>query len=370
MFLANIFGYILNFLYNIWENYGIAIIVFSIMLRIILLPITINQQKTMKKSGKIQQELKELQRKYKNNQEKLSQETMELYKREKMSPFSGCFSAIIQIFIILSVFWVVSSPLTYMKNVKETEIYEEYSNKVTQNGNQKASYKEIAMINLVEKEYQEINNKLYNDEYKKNNNEISNQDSINEKENLDEKNFIENSEQKENLDESNFSENNEQNENLEKVDLNNNSENIENITDNNKKELENKKEELEKLRINMNFLGLDLSKVPTQSLDDIRTYIIPILYVISSFISIKLSSNMQNKQSSNNENDKKENSELDAVQNMSKSMNFMMPIMSVSIAIVAPLGLALYWLASNVLMILERIILKKIINSKEDEENV
>ena len=137
--------------------------------------------------------------------------------------------------------------------------------------------------------------------------------------------------------------------------------------ENKEEDLENKKEELEKLRINMDFLGLDLSKVPTQSLNDFRVYIIPVLYVISSFVSIKLTTNMQSKK--NNETDKKEPSEMEAMQNMSKGMTYMIPIMSVSIAIVAPLGLALYWLISNVLMILERIVLKKIFDAKEDEEN-
>ena len=323
MFLADIFGYVLNFLYNSLGSYGIAIIVFSIMLRIILLPLTINQQKSMKKSGKLQVEMQEIQRKYKNNPEKLNQETMELYKREKMSPFSGCFSSIIQIFIILSVFWLVSSPLTHMRNVQDTDIYKEYAEKVSQNSNQKASYKEIAMINLVEADYQEINNKLKDEE---NNTEIEKNE-----ENTDE---VENTEDTEN-------------------------------NENKKEDLENKKEELEKLRINMDFLGLDLSKVPTQSLNDFRVYIIPVLYVISSFISIKLTTNMQSKK--NNGTDKKEPSEMEAMQNMSKGMTYMMPIMSVSIAIVAPLGLALYWLISNVLMILERVILKKIFDAKEEE---
>ena len=54
---------------------------------------------------------------------------------------------------------------------------------------------------------------------------------------------------------------------------------------------------------------------------------------------------------------------------MNKSMTYMMPIMSVSIAVIAPLGLALYWLVSNVLMIVERLIIQKIMNSKEENEN-
>mgnify|MGYP003535680755 FL=1 len=78
MFLAEIFGYLLNFLYDLLHSYGISIIIFSIIVRIILIPITINQQKSMKKTNKIQKEIKIIQNKYKNNPEKLNQETMEL----------------------------------------------------------------------------------------------------------------------------------------------------------------------------------------------------------------------------------------------------------------------------------------------------
>lgn len=303
--ISNLFGYLLNALYDVFNNYGIAIILFSIILRIILVPITISQQKSMRKSSKIQKETQELQKKYNNNQEKLNQEIMELYKREKMNPFSGCLSAILQIIIILSVFWLVSQPLTYMKHVQELDIYKEYSKKMEESSN-KSSYKEIAIINSAEMDYKEIENNLENSE----------------------------------------------------VD--------------NKEQLESRKNELNKLRLNMNFLGLDLSKVPTQSLNDYKVYIIPILYVISSFISIKMTTNMQNDRDKNIKNQEKENensNELEAMQSMNKSMTYMMPIMSVSIALIAPLGLALYWLISNVLMIIERVIIQKIVNSKEEKEN-
>lgn len=160
--LSDLFGYLLNILYNVFNNYGIAIILFSIILRIILVPITISQQKSMKKTSKIQKETQEIQKKYKNNQEKLNQEIMELYKREKMNPFSGCLSAIIQIVIILSVFWLVSQPLTHMKHVQELDIYKEYEKRVEESSN-KSSYKEIAIINAAESDYQEITNNLQND---------------------------------------------------------------------------------------------------------------------------------------------------------------------------------------------------------------
>ena len=77
-FFAKIFGFVLNFIYEIVQNYGWAIIIFSILIKLAMVPISIKQQKTMKKSVKIQAKMKELQLKYKNNPEKLNQETMEL----------------------------------------------------------------------------------------------------------------------------------------------------------------------------------------------------------------------------------------------------------------------------------------------------
>ena len=161
-FISELFGYVLNALYNLISNYGIAIIIFSVLLRLILIPITIKQQKTMKKSNEMQQEMKNIQAKYKNNPEKLNQETMELYKREGLSPFSGCFTAILQLLIILSVFWLVSQPLTYMKRVQNSEIYKEYKTAV-EGDSSKSSYKEIAIINKASEDYQNIINELKNE---------------------------------------------------------------------------------------------------------------------------------------------------------------------------------------------------------------
>ena len=64
-FLANLLGYVLNYLYNWVQNYGWAIIIFSVLLKLILLPFTIKQQKNIKKSAKISEETSKLQVKYK-----------------------------------------------------------------------------------------------------------------------------------------------------------------------------------------------------------------------------------------------------------------------------------------------------------------
>ena len=121
-FFANIFGYVLNFIYNLVKNYGLAIIIFSILIKLLMIPISIKQQKTMRKSTKIQKKMKEIQFKYKNNPEQLNQATMNLYKSENMSPFSGCFSAIAQIILLFAVFYLVRSPLTYMKKIDDNVV--------------------------------------------------------------------------------------------------------------------------------------------------------------------------------------------------------------------------------------------------------
>ena len=143
---ANLFGYILNFIYNIVNNYGLAIIIFSILIKIILLPLSIKQQKTMKKTTKIQNKLKEIQFKYKNDPENLNRATMELYKTENMSPFSGCFSGIVQIILLFAVFYLVRSPLTYMKKI-DANIINKYTKIVKENDlSTDSAYPEIEVI--------------------------------------------------------------------------------------------------------------------------------------------------------------------------------------------------------------------------------
>lgn len=270
-FIANIFGYLLEWLYNgIGQNYGIALILFTIILRIILLPLTIKQQKSMKKTTALQGKMQEIQFKYKNNPELMNKEIMELYKRENLSPFSGCISSIVQILIILSVFYLVSRPLTYMKKI-DPGIIENYKNEISaENDGKISNYYEIEII-------------------------------------------------------------------------------------------QKKAAQDENIKVNMDFLGLDLSKVPSQNMSDATVYIIPLLYVVSSIFSIRMTTGKTKKKEESN------SSEPDMTQQMNKSMSYMMPIMAVSIAFVAPLGLALYWLVSNILMILERIVINKYVDSKEEK---
>ena len=329
-FFANLFGYVLNFLYEFVGNYGWAIILFSVLVKILMLPISINQQKTMKKSQKINDEMKQIQFKYKNDPEKMNQEVMALYKREKLSPFSGCFSAIVQIILLFAVFYLVRSPLTYMKKV-DSGVIEKLESVVQEQGSS-SNYKEIAVINYM--------NKLENE-----NNQLEEQ---------------QNSENNQTHEQPN-------NENQEQTSNEENSKN----TETEEKETFNINDYKDQAYINMEFLGLDLSKVPTEDLGDLKVLIIPALYVISSFISIKLSTNTTKKKKDEkligDGKETKVEEEYDAMEQANKSMSWFMPLMSISIACIAPLGLALYWLINNILMIFERIFLNKFFKDEKEE---
>mgnify|MGYP004701858005 CR=1 FL=1 len=300
-FFANIFGYVLNFIYNLVQNYGLAMILFTLVIKLLMLPLSIKQQKTMKKSAELNQKMQVLQFKYKNDPEKLNQEMMKMYKEENMNPFSGCLGTILQFILLISIFYMVRCPLTYMKKLDTNKIsnYEVQLQEAQKTVN--AAYPEIDLIR--------------------------------------ESDFL--------------------------------------------KEINSDDEQVKDVDLNMNFLGLDLSKIPQQNLGDWTVYIIPILYIISTFVSMKITTSLQQKDKKdkigdknigktienvdiNNENKgtsmvKKEEEEYDVMEQTNKMMSWMMPIMSVSISLVAPLGLALYWLVNNIAMIGERLVLNKVI---------
>ena len=112
--LYKLFGAILKFFYELSGNYGVAIILFTLAVNIILLPLTWKQQKSTTKMQSIQPELKKIQQKYKNDKEKLNMEMMKLYKDNDINPMGGCLPLLIQLPIIFILYQIVYRPLTCM----------------------------------------------------------------------------------------------------------------------------------------------------------------------------------------------------------------------------------------------------------------
>lgn len=85
-------------------NYGIAIILLTLAIRLIMLPLTLKQYQSMKAMQKLQPKMKELQEKYKNNKERLSKEMMNFYKEHKFNPLSGCLPLVLQLPVMYALF--------------------------------------------------------------------------------------------------------------------------------------------------------------------------------------------------------------------------------------------------------------------------
>ena len=116
-------GWVLKLMYMLCSNYGVALILFTIIVKAILFPLTLKQQKSMMKTQKLQPILNELQQKYGNDKEKLNQETMKIYQKYKINPMSGCLPLLIQLPILLALYWVVRQPMVYIMGFGESEVW-------------------------------------------------------------------------------------------------------------------------------------------------------------------------------------------------------------------------------------------------------
>lgn len=123
--ICGLFGSLLNFLYNLFgQNYGWALIGFTLIVNIILLPLTLKQQKSTAEMQLIQPEIAKLQAKYKNDKEKLNTEMMKLYQKYNINPMSGCLPLLIQLPIILILYQVIIKPLSYMQGLTAAQLTE------------------------------------------------------------------------------------------------------------------------------------------------------------------------------------------------------------------------------------------------------
>lgn len=99
----------LNFFYSLIPNYGVAILLLTVLVRIIFWPLTHSSTKSMKKMQEIQPKLKEIQALYKDNPQKMQQETWAVYRDNKVNPLSSCLPMLVQIPVFIALFTVLRS---------------------------------------------------------------------------------------------------------------------------------------------------------------------------------------------------------------------------------------------------------------------
>lgn len=238
-------GYIMEFLYNLTNSYGLVLILLTIIVRIILVPLGVKQQKSMAKTQEIQPKLQALQQKYRNDKEKLNEETMKLYQESGVNPMAGCLPLLIQLPILYGLIQVIYHPIQYMKTLFP-EGLQKIQEMYTVSGNN--AYAEIALAN-------------------------------------------------------------------------------------------------ETGRINFDFLGIDLSLIPSENKALIAVWILPILAVVATYFSGKISQKMSGN--------------AQAAQQMGM-MNWMMPVMTAFFTYNMPGGASLYWFISTATSLVQTVILNKI----------
>lgn len=280
-------GWIIEQIYNLVSNYGLAIIIFTVIIKLILLPLNIKSQKAMKKQQKIQPVIAELQQKYANDQDKLQREMMKIYKENNISMTGGCLPLLIQMPILIGLYRVIQRPLTYLAGISLDQFsLPEISDKVIMLRDAMAD--KIGNLATASVEMISKNSQIQLSKWA----EIVNGPS-------------------------------------------------------------------DPWAVNFNFLGLDLSNNPSAAFSHIMRMdfsdwgvilllLIPILAVVGSIAQTKITQ-LQSGQTKQNG--------TDSANQMAKSMNLMMPLMTAFFTLTLPAGLGIYWIISSAVQIVQQVAL-------------
>ncbi len=148
-FFGSILGYLLWFLYTIFNNYGVAIIFFSLIVKFALYPFTLKQQRGMSGQARVNEKQKEIRKMYANNNAKIQEEMNKLYEKEGVSPGSGCLTALIPLPIMFGIYYSVIYPLQNTLHIAQDKITAaaEYLSTVPGNIATTTNYVELEIIN-------------------------------------------------------------------------------------------------------------------------------------------------------------------------------------------------------------------------------
>jgi YidC/Oxa1 family membrane protein insertase len=122
--IAKPFGWLLLQLYEIFGNYGVAVILFALIVKVILLPFQMKSKRGMMQQSLLQPKLKELEKKHGANKQKYNEEVAKLYREEGVNPASGCIWSLIPFPILLALYQVIRSPLTTMMGIAQEAVAE------------------------------------------------------------------------------------------------------------------------------------------------------------------------------------------------------------------------------------------------------
>lgn len=324
------FGTVIHFIYNIVNDYGASIIIFTILVKCLTFFMSLSQRRDSLKMNKVQKETEEIKKKYKDDIVVQNRKIAEIYQREKISPFSTCLFFIVQIVILFAMLGVVSYPLKYVKKTPADKI---------------EKYSQILYQESLDKKVEKENETELKEKNDANKNETK---QVNEEKKSD-----------------NIKENK-----LEKVKKTSRQSELDII-----RRFGNEDKDV---HFNMNFLGINLTRAPKDEINaikenknhkiDYKLFILPALYIIVSIvgsqISLKDMEKLQNSRST--EDDSKENGTFETtMMQTNKNMMYMTPLLIGMVTIMSPLALALYWITSAILSIAETKLIQSILDKEK-----
>ncbi len=111
------FALLLLFFYNFFQSYGIALILFALLVKLILFPLSIKGKKSMIQMNLLSGQMQQIQKQYGKDRERYNAEIQKLYAREKVNPMGGCLWSLMPLIILIPLYWIIREPVTYLMGV-------------------------------------------------------------------------------------------------------------------------------------------------------------------------------------------------------------------------------------------------------------
>ncbi len=116
------FAWLLLFFYNLFSSYGLALILFGIVVKLVLFPVTLKSKKSMIQTTMLSGKMQQLQKQYGKDRERYNLELQKLYEKEKINPMGGCVWSLIPMIILILLYGVIREPLTYFMQLSTEQI--------------------------------------------------------------------------------------------------------------------------------------------------------------------------------------------------------------------------------------------------------
>ena len=110
------FAWLVRLFYNLTNSYGVALILFTLVIKLIMLPFQMKSKKSMVRMSRMSGKMQEIQKKYANNQLKMQEEMQKFYQEEGFNPMSGCLWSFLPLPILMALYYIIREPIVYFMN--------------------------------------------------------------------------------------------------------------------------------------------------------------------------------------------------------------------------------------------------------------